>query len=158
MKKIPFEGFAYISLGSNRGDREHFLNQAILEIQRLPEIQILKSSWVLETEPLENTNQGKFLNQILKLQVTKAFTLPSLLQTFQAIESKLGRIKRSWKGPREIDIDILSYESIVMETDFLTLPHHSLFTRPFIRELLQQMGEEELYCYFYEVLHEKYHP
>ncbi len=155
---MKFENIAYLSLGSNIGAREHFLEQALFEIQRLPEIQILSSSRILETAPLENVNQSAFLNQIVKIHVSPSFTLPNLLETFQAIETKLGRQHRAWKGPREIDIDILSYECIVMETAFLTLPHHSLVTRPFVKQLLEEMGETELIPHFQETLNEKYNP
>lgn len=132
------------------------MDQALFEIQRLPEIQLVSKSRVLETPALENVNQANFLNQVVKIHVSPSFTLPNLLQSFQAIETKLGRQKRAWKGPREIDIDILSYECIIMETEFLTLPHHSLITRPFIKQLLEEMGESDLIQHFWEILNEKY--
>ncbi|TGL56361.1 2-amino-4-hydroxy-6-hydroxymethyldihydropteridine diphosphokinase [Leptospira ognonensis] len=154
---MKFGNIAFLSLGSNIGDRTHFLEQAVWEISTLPEIRIISQSQRLETAPLENINQPFFLNQILKIHVSPSFTLPCLLDTLQAIEDKLGRKRRSWKGPREIDIDILTYEAVVMETEFLHLPHHSLFTRPFIRQLLFEMGESEVYSLFEESIYEKYH-
>jgi 2-amino-4-hydroxy-6-hydroxymethyldihydropteridine diphosphokinase len=154
---VKYANTAFLSLGSNMGDRIHFLEQAVWEISTLPEIRIMSKSERLETAPLENTNQPMFLNQILKVHVSPSFTLPCLLETLLAIEEKLGRKRRSWKGPREIDIDILTYESVVMETDFLILPHHSLFTRPFIRQMLAEMGEKEVYSLFEESVYEKYH-
>ena len=98
-----------------------------------------------------------FLNQVLKIHVSPSFTLPCLLETMLGIEDKLGRKRRSWKGPREIDIDILTYEAVVMETDFLSLPHHSLFTRPFMRQILKEMGETDIYSLFEDSVYEKYH-
>lgn len=154
---MKFPNIAYLSLGSNIGDRYHFMEQAAWEISTLPEVQIIKSSRILETAPLENTNQPYFLNQVLKIYVSTSFTVPCLLDSLQSIEDKLGRKRRSWKGPREIDIDILSYEEIVMNTEFITLPHHSLYTRPFIKELLVEMGELEIYNLFREQFYEKHH-
>ncbi len=142
---MKYSSIAFLSLGSNLGDRFHYLEQAIWEISLLPAVKILSQSKPLETLPLENTNQPSFLNQIVKIRV------------IQSIEQKLGRQHRSWKGPREIDIDILAYESVVMNTDFLTLPHHSLFTRPFIKQILNEMGESDLYTVFQDVYNEKYH-
>ena len=154
---MKFANIAFLSLGSNIGDRVHFMEQAVWEISRLPEIRNISESKRLETAPLENTNQPNFLNQILKIHVSPSFTLPCLLDTLLSIEDKLGRKHRSWKGPREIDIDILTYEAVVMETDFLILPHHSLYTRPFIRQILGEMGESEIYSLFQESVYEKYH-
>jgi 2-amino-4-hydroxy-6-hydroxymethyldihydropteridine diphosphokinase len=154
---VKYVDTAFLSLGSNIGDRVHYMEQAVLEISRLPEVRIMSQSSILETAPLDNVNQPAFLNQILKIHVSSSFTLPCLLDSLLAIEDKLGRKRRSWKGPREIDIDILSYEAVVMETDFLVLPHHSLFTRPFIKQLLSEMAELDVYSLFEESLHEKYH-
>ncbi|MBM9546451.1 2-amino-4-hydroxy-6-hydroxymethyldihydropteridine diphosphokinase [Leptospira sp. 201903074] len=154
---MKYSNIAFLSLGSNIGDRHHFMDQAIWEISTLPELQILKQSERLETAPLENTNQPFFLNQILKVMVSSAFTLPCLLDSLQGIEDKLGRKRRSWKGPREIDIDILTYEAVVMKTDFLHLPHHSLYSRPFIKQLITDMGEIGVYALFLELNHEKHY-
>jgi len=157
MKSIPFRYTAYLSLGSNIIPREHYLEQALLELKRLSQINILKVSRVLETKALENENQPDFLNQVVKIYISDSFTLPNFLETLQSIERKLGRINRTWKGPREIDIDILSYEGVEMTTDHLTLPHHSLYTRPFIRKLLEEMEENSVCEYYWSNLHEKYH-
>ena len=132
-----------ISLGSNIGNRMHYLDQAKLLISIHPEIHIEKESSIIETAPLEVMNQPKFMNSIVKIRTHLA--PECLLEVFQDIEFKIGRIKRYDKGPREIDIDILSYANIRLNTDFLTLPHHSLFTRPFIRELIEEIGEEKIY-------------
>lgn len=154
---MKYTNIALLSLGSNMGDRAHFMEQAVWEISTLPEIRIISKSSRLETAPLENTNQPMFLNQVLKIHVSPSFTLPCLLETMLGIEDKLGRKRRSWKGPREIDIDILTYEAVVMETDFLSLPHHSLFTRPFMRQILKEMGETDIYSLFEDSVYEKYH-
>ncbi|MDF3819799.1 2-amino-4-hydroxy-6-hydroxymethyldihydropteridine diphosphokinase [Leptospira sp. 96542] len=154
---MKYANIAFLSLGSNIGDRHHFMDQAIWEISKIPEIQILKQSERLETAPLENTNQPHFLNQILKVFVPSGFSLLCMLDTMQGIEERLGRKKRSWKGPREIDIDILTYEAVEMKTENLSLPHHSMYTRPFIKQMLTGMGEIGVYSLFQEYKNEKHH-
>lgn len=136
------------------GNKEHFVRQAFLELSLHPEITLLKESEILQTEALEFTDQPDFFNAIAKIRTS---LLPyDLLQTLQSIENKLGRIRRFDKGPREIDLDILTYENLVLDMDDLALPHHSLFTRPFIREILAGMNEEGIYQKFREIGHAKY--
>jgi len=146
---------AFISLGSNMGEREHYIQQALLEISMHPEMKIIATSETIFTEPLEVTNQPWFFNCITKIRTS----LPplDLLYSLQGMEEKIGRIRRFDKGPREIDLDILAYADTIMNSDDLQLPHHSLFSRPFIRQLLVAMDEENLYNYFKESGYEKYH-
>ena len=113
------------------------MDQAILELYLHPEIHVLEQSIIMETEALELTDQPPFLNAVLKISTSLAPLL--LLETTQAIENKLGRVRRTDKGPREIDLDILTYGNISIQSQDLTLPHHSLFTRPFIRELIDTL-------------------
>ncbi|MBP7282034.1 MAG: 2-amino-4-hydroxy-6-hydroxymethyldihydropteridine diphosphokinase [Leptospiraceae bacterium] len=122
-----------ISIGSNLGDRLQYIERAILEIQKIP-ARILAKSNILETKALDVVDQPDFLNCIVEIE-TNLEPL-ELLDSLQLIESKLGRIKRYDKGPREIDLDILTYDELVIANERLTLPHHSIETRPFIKEIL----------------------
>jgi 2-amino-4-hydroxy-6-hydroxymethyldihydropteridine diphosphokinase len=143
------KGISFLSIGSNVGQREHYIQQAILEIELQPELTLLKKGPVIETDPLEVMDQPMFLNTVIKIK--SCLSPLSLLDVLQDIERKAGRIFRYEKGPREIDIDILSYDEL--EEDYsnrLSLPHHSLFSRPFIREILKNMGEDYIYNYFKE--------
>jgi len=125
------------------GNREHFIEQAFLELELHPEISVLKESILLETSPLEVLNQPYFLNAIAKIRTS---LLPhDLLYTLQGIEQKLGRVHRFDKGPREIDLDILTYGKLKMESDDLSVPHHSLYSRPFIKDILVSMKEGSIY-------------
>ena len=109
------------------------MHRAILEIQKIP-ARILAKSNILETKALDVVDQPDFLNCIVEIE-TNLEPL-ELLDSLQLIESKLGRIKRYDKGPREIDLDILTYDELVIANERLTLPHHSIETRPFIKEIL----------------------
>lgn len=135
-----------ISIGSNVGRREIHLQKAISEISYIPQTEILKQSEIINTKALEVTSQPDFLNVIIKI-LTKLQPY-ELLETLQNIEVKIGRIRRFDKGPREIDIDILTYSDRIIYTKKLIIPHSSLYTRPFIKELILNIGEESVYSRF----------
>jgi len=125
-----------LSIGSNLGDRLKYLQDSIEEIKKIPS-KIIFQSRILETKALEITNQPDFLNCVLLMETT--LSPINLLNELQQIEIRLGRIKRYDKGPREIDLDILTYDNLEMANERLTLPHHSIETRPFIKELMRDL-------------------
>lgn len=133
---------AILSLGTNLGDRESNLLQAIARIDSHPDMEVIVKGTPLNTAALEVTDQPDFLNQLVRISTTLSPRV--LLENLLAIESELGRIRTRDKGPRTIDIDILTYEKLRIHEKGLHLPHHSLFTRPFILELLDELGESSL--------------
>ncbi|RHX82070.1 2-amino-4-hydroxy-6-hydroxymethyldihydropteridine diphosphokinase [Leptospira yasudae] len=137
---------AFLSLGSNLGNRAEFLKIAVRKLKNTIGIEVIKESEPLNTAALEVTDQPDFLNQILKIETT--FSPEELLEVTLRIEKEMGRVRVQDKGPREIDIDILTFDVVKMHSKGLHLPHHSLFTRPFIREILETMGEGSLYEHF----------
>lgn len=128
----------FIGLGSNLGDRERNLNQAIEQIRLLPQTQLLALSRTHETDPVGGPPQGKFLNAAAKLETQlKPF---DLLHRLQEIERRLGRpaVHERW-GPRVIDLDILTYDDLTMETPELTLPHPLMREREFVMKPLKDL-------------------
>ncbi|MBI3318191.1 MAG: 2-amino-4-hydroxy-6-hydroxymethyldihydropteridine diphosphokinase [Candidatus Omnitrophica bacterium] len=122
---------ALIGLGSNLGDRETLLQQALEEIRRVPRTKLLKVSRLVETEPVGGPPQGKYLNGVAKLSTE----LPpeELLAALQGIERRLGRpMNRPRWGPRVIDLDLLSYDEAVLQTPSLILPHPKMQERLFV--------------------------
>jgi len=118
----------YLSLGSNIGDREGNLEAAV---ERLAgEMRILRVSPIYETEPVDYTAQGWFLNVVVEAE-TALFPL-QLLARIHKIERALGRVRAAPKGPRTIDIDILFYGSTVMRTATLEIPHPRIAERRFV--------------------------
>jgi 2-amino-4-hydroxy-6-hydroxymethyldihydropteridine diphosphokinase len=118
---------AYLSLGSNMGDRQRNLERAIdLLSQRL---KVTSVSSVYDTEPVGDINQPRFLN--LVCQVTTRLAPEALLALAKGIESKLGRTGKSG-APRPIDIDILFYDDQIVKTPELTIPHPRLARRAFV--------------------------
>ncbi|TGK12540.1 2-amino-4-hydroxy-6-hydroxymethyldihydropteridine diphosphokinase [Leptospira fletcheri] len=132
----------FLCLGANLGDRQASLEEAARKISGKPGIRLVRSGTPLNTEALEVTDQPDFLNQVLEI----ATSLPphELLDVLLQIETEMGRVRTADKGPRTIDIDILVYDRVRLHEKGLHLPHHSLFTRPFVRELLEELGEGSL--------------
>lgn len=135
----------YLSLGSNLGDRMFYLRQAI-SLLNMNGIKAQKISPVYETDPVEYTDQGKFLNCCL-LACT-ALPVFSLLDTIHNIEKQLSRTRHIRFGPRTIDIDILLYNKDRIISDMLTLPHPRMFERAFVLVPLAQIIQKNsgAYC------------
>src|SRR5277367_2814261 len=110
----------YLALGSNIGDRERNLREAL---RLLPEagLQITKISGFYETEPLDYLDQPWFLNGVLEAQTGIPPT--ELLAKLRSIESQMGSKKAFAKGPRLIDLDILLYGDTTIKTPELQVPH-----------------------------------
>ncbi|KXZ39739.1 2-amino-4-hydroxy-6-hydroxymethyldihydropteridinediphosphokinase [Alkalithermobacter thermoalcaliphilus JW-YL-7 = DSM 7308] len=120
----------YLSIGTNVGDREKNINDAINYISQIEKTQILKISKVYETEPWGYTNQEKFLNICVKINTH--LNPYELLDSCQMIEQYLKRERIIRWGPRTIDIDILIYDDIICEDERLTIPHPRMKERAFV--------------------------
>lgn len=127
----------YIGLGSNLGDREHYLRCAIESLRKTEEFTVQRVSRLYETEPVGNTKQPFFLNAVLEGQTS--LSPKTLLATLKEIEKVLGRVHREKWGPREIDLDLLFYgDQVIQETD-LTVPHPHLHERDFVLVPLSEL-------------------
>src|SRR3989338_7211532 len=111
---------AYLGLGSNLGDRASNIRKAI-GLLRENNITVLKTSTVIETDPVGGPPQEKFLNAVIKIQTE--LSAQELLLRCQDIEKQLGRIRDVANGPRKIDLDILLYDQLCMCTPSLVIPH-----------------------------------
>ena len=119
----------HLGLGSNLGNRQDTLKQACVELESLPLLQF-RVSPIYESEPLLKMPQPKFFNMVVcGLTVLSP---QELLKKCQQIEVNLGRIRRERWGCREIDIDILSYGSIIIDNDDLVIPHPEIQNRSFV--------------------------
>jgi len=127
----------YFSLGSNLGDREAQLREAIDRMEA-SEIHILQRSPVYETEPQDVPDQGWFLNAALEAE-TELFPM-QLLACTQRIERAMGRQRSEAGGPRSIDIDILLYGRAVIRAPQLEIPHPRMHTRRFVLEPLARVA------------------
>jgi len=118
----------YLSLGTNLGERLDNLAQARALL--LPEVQVGKLSSVYETAPWGYLDQANFYNQVLFGETM--LTPLRLLNKLKYIENKLGREQTFRYGPRIIDLDILFYESHMINTKRLQIPHPRLQARAFV--------------------------
>jgi 2-amino-4-hydroxy-6-hydroxymethyldihydropteridine diphosphokinase len=135
------EQIAYLSLGSNVGDRERNLQEAIRRASALG--RVVAASSVYETEPVEFTDQPWFLNCVLALQT--AAEPAQLLRECLRIEHEMGRQRVLKKGPRSIDIDILLFGDAVVNTPELTIPHPEMTRRRFVLQPLAEIAPELLH-------------
>ena len=128
----------YLSLGSNVGDREAQLRDAVARLGAAGRVVALSS--VYETEPVELTGQPWFLNCAVALETEKS---PGELMTaILDIEQEMGRRRVLRKGPRSIDIDILLFGGTIMDSTELTIPHPAMHHRRFVLEPLAEIAPE----------------
>ena len=130
---------AYLSLGSNIGERERMLSEA-LRLLELPGLHVARVSPVYETEPQDFKNQPWFLNLVVEVQ-TALFPM-QLLTRVRKIERELGRKRTVNKGPRSIDIDILLYGESVIDTKDLVVPHPRMAERRFVLQPLADLAPD----------------
>jgi 2-amino-4-hydroxy-6-hydroxymethyldihydropteridine diphosphokinase len=121
---------AFIGLGSNLGDREANIRQALQFLEQLPETTIVRGSSLYDTEPVGVSDQPNFLNGVV--QVETHLAPRQLLWNLMLIERRLGRVRTQRWGPRVIDLDLLLYGDEVVDEEDLTLPHPLMTQRSFV--------------------------
>ena len=121
---------AYLGLGSNIGNRELQLNEAIKILHDYQGIQVTQVSHIYETEPVGYTNQPKFLN--LCIEIETELNPQSLLKCCLTTEQQLHRKREIRWGPRTLDIDILLFGDQIIEQDNLSVPHPRMKERSFV--------------------------
>jgi 2-amino-4-hydroxy-6-hydroxymethyldihydropteridine diphosphokinase len=130
---------AYLGLGSNLGDRNANLADAIARLT-CDTVRILRTSSIWETAPRDVMDQPWFLNQVVEVE---SDLLPrQLFQRIQRIEREMGRQRRIPKGPRLIDIDILLYGNAVVKSDDLEIPHPHMTERRFVLAPLAELAPD----------------
>ena len=132
------EHTVYLALGSNLGDRLANLKQAIDALT--PQMEVKAKSSVYETPPWGFEDQPKFLNQVVK---AKTYLDPEpLLKHLKRLEVALGRQASFPNGPRLIDMDILFYDDLILNTSSLTIPHPHLHERGFVLLPLMELSPD----------------
>ncbi len=121
---------AYIGVGSNLGDKFYHCEKAISEILKIDRHQLLAKSSFFKTEPIGYTSQDWFVNGVIKIGTDLE---PSeLLRTLKTIEAQLGRMESFRWGPRTIDLDILFFDDVQIQTEGLKIPHPLIQDRKFV--------------------------
>ena len=130
---------AYVALGSNLGDREENLRNALKHLEANA-VRVVKVSTFIETEPYGVTDQPGFVNAVCQVE-TKLKPL-ELLRLLMNIELEMGRVRlRRW-GERNIDLDLLLYEDACVVSEELTLPHPDMQNRDFVLLPLAEIAGE----------------
>jgi 2-amino-4-hydroxy-6-hydroxymethyldihydropteridine diphosphokinase len=133
----------YIALGSNIGDRELNLLRAVAELGKLPGSRITALSGFYETEPV-GPPQDNFLNAALCLETSLEPT--ELLARLQWIESEVfARTREEQWGPRRMDLDILLFDDLVLDTPDLIIPHPRLHERRFALVPLKEIAPDAVH-------------
>ena len=132
------QSLAYLSLGSNVGDREANLRASQDRLGTAGRLVAVSSLY--ETEPVEFTEQPWFLNCAIALETAQ--TPQQLMASILNIEEAMGRQRTQKKGPRIIDIDILLFGEGVLDSEEVTLPHPAMHQRRFVLEPLAEIAPE----------------
>ena len=135
--------FAYITLGSNMGNREENFKNAIKKIEEVNGVKISKVSSFIVTEPWGNEDQEEFLNGAIKVETY--LTPRELMSELLRIEHELGRVREIKWGPRIIDLDIVLYDDIVSNDEFVILPHPLMHLRDFVLKPLNEIAPYALH-------------
>jgi 2-amino-4-hydroxy-6-hydroxymethyldihydropteridine diphosphokinase len=131
VSSAPEAATAYVGLGSNLGDRKRHLKEAIRKIESCHSISLVRASPLYLTKPVEvEEPQNDFLNAVIKIRTT--LKPEPLLNFLKEIEKRFGRKVDSHLKPRNLDLDILLYDDLILQTETLTIPHPRLTLREFV--------------------------
>ena len=128
----------YIALGSNMGEKETYLRNAVKELDESAGCRVEKVSDFIATAPYGVTEQDEFLNGALKLRTL--LTPEELLELLHEIEAKAERVRTLRWGPRTLDLDILFYDNLVLDTEELHIPHIDMQNRDFVLKPMAQIA------------------
>ncbi|MBD2098550.1 2-amino-4-hydroxy-6-hydroxymethyldihydropteridine diphosphokinase [Trichocoleus sp. FACHB-591] len=137
----PLIHSAAIALGSNLGNSQQALESALVALDQTPGITLQARSHWYVTAPV-GPPQPDFLNGCALLTTT--LTPQTLLATLLEIEQQFGRVRRERWGPRSLDLDLLFFDDLILETDTLTLPHPRMSERAFVLVPLAEIAPDWL--------------
>ena len=127
----------YIGVGSNLGDRERNIENAIQKLREARSIDIKRTSQIYETEPVGGGPQPRYLNGVIEIET--GIAPRELLCVLQRIERELGRVRLVKNGPRTIDLDILTYGEEKIDEPDLKVPHPKMGEREFVQRPLKDL-------------------
>ncbi|MDR5887037.1 2-amino-4-hydroxy-6-hydroxymethyldihydropteridine diphosphokinase [Vreelandella janggokensis] len=130
--------FAYIGLGSNLDNPTDQIRQALGELARLPLSDMVGASSLYATPPLGPQDQPDFINAVAALQTS--LSPLALLDQLQALEQHHRRQRRRHWGPRTLDLDLLLYDQLALDTPRLKLPHLHMHVRAFVLVPLYELA------------------
>lgn len=129
---------AYVTLGSNIGEKEANLREALQRMEEVDGIEIKKLSSFSVTEPWGKEDQDEFVNAAVKLETY--LTPQELMKELLKIEKEMGRVREEKWGPRVIDLDIVLFDDIISNDEFVIIPHPLMHLRDFVIEPLKEIA------------------
>lgn len=129
---------AYIGLGSNMGDKWDNINEALKKMGMDDDINIIEVSTLIETRPYGYEEQDDFLNGAV--HISTLYTPTELLKCLSEFENLAGRKREIHWGPRTLDLDILFYDDLILDTKELTIPHFDMINRDFVLKPLNEIA------------------
>ena len=146
----------YLSLGSNLGDRLGYLQQATSLLNAVPEINVVSTSSFYETEPWQMESENWVVNAVI--QAVTSLSPEKLLDECQRIETLLGRKRepQTKYSDRTIDIDIIFYDNMVLNTERLTIPHKLFHKRAFMMVPMLEIAQDFVHPLFKKTIMELY--
>ena len=145
---------AYIALGSNLGDKENFLNDAISAINSDSMCMVDKVSDFIETVPYGEVEQDNFLNGAIKIQTL--YSPKMLLEFLHKLEADAKRVRTVHWGPRTLDLDIIFYDDMIIDDETLIIPHPDMINRDFVLTPLNQIAPNHMHPVFMKSIAELY--
>jgi len=132
----------YIALGSNLGDRLGNLQQALALLEQAG-VKVRQVSHFFETKPYGVTDQPDFINGAARVETE--LEPEKLLQVLLGIERQMGRVRQRHWGERNIDLDLLLYDDVILQSKILTLPHPDMLNRDFVLIPLAEIAREVIH-------------
>ena len=129
---------AYLSLGSNMGDKHKNIEGAIAKLKSVAGIRNVKCSKLYDTKPYGKTDQDDFVNAVCEIETY--LTPYELLDAINDIEDKFGRVRVERWGPRTLDIDIVLFGDMIINTPRLCVPHIDMHNREFVLKPLVEIA------------------
>lgn len=129
----------YIGIGSNLGDRQRYIEDAVQRLRETKGIEVKRVSSIYETEPVGGPSQGKYLNAAIEIDTE--LSPRDLLTALLDIEKELGRVRTVKNAPRAIDLDILLYGDKNIDEPDLKIPHPRMAGREFVMKPLKEIYE-----------------
>jgi dihydroneopterin aldolase/2-amino-4-hydroxy-6-hydroxymethyldihydropteridine diphosphokinase len=133
----------YLGLGSNVGESIGFIAAAIRGIADFEATVVDAVSTVYQTEPVGNVQQNDFLNMAVSVQTD--LTVQQFHQKLKWLEKEIGRTESERWGPREIDIDLLFFDAMIITTDDLQIPHREIIQRKFVLQPLSEIAPNKVH-------------
>jgi len=134
---------AFLSIGSNMGNKEGNLNNAIRALREHKDIIVERVSSFIITEPWGKVDQDEFVNGAMKIKTL--LSTKDLMKTLIGIEDEMNRVRIIKWGPRIIDLDIIFYDDIISEDDYVTLPHPRMEEREFVLSPLKEIAPNKVH-------------